>query len=104
MAEDEVLWYAPPKKMRDQSKNGERDVQSAVTQARERLAVWELYISFVFNKLVAIVCMVGGLAVLIHPTLLPQLHHPQYAIGAGVALLGSKSMLKLIGALTRAFA
>jgi hypothetical protein len=69
---------------------------------QERLDAWNDYISFGVNKVAGLGGIVGGAADLMDPTLIPQLHHPQYVLGAGLALLGGKSVIKLVDAVVKA--
>jgi hypothetical protein len=85
----------------DDTPEGKQIVLSRALR-QERLNALNDYIGFAVNKLSGLAGVVGGGADLLHPTLLPQLHHPEYFLGAGLALLAGKPVLNLVNALVKA--
>jgi hypothetical protein len=81
--------------------SAKRDLQIVELQRKARLSAWNDYISFGVSKgsgLTATVC--GGLD-LINSSLIPHVPHPEMFLGAGLALLGGKSLVGIFAKLLK---
>ena len=44
----------------------------------------------------------AGVGHMLNNQFIPSLHHPEYALGAGLAMLGGKSIIKILDAMFKA--
>jgi hypothetical protein len=78
-----------------------RDLQIVELQRKAKLAAWNEYISFGISKgsgLAATLC--GGLD-MVDSSLIPHVPHPEMFLGAGIALLGGKSVVGILAKLLK---
>ena len=86
--------------------DGDPEVMEAVKMRRlqqERFGRWNENINFWVGKGSGLGGALVGVADLIHPTLVPSMHHPEYLVGGGLAVLAGKSIIKVIEALITVF-
>ena len=70
---------------------------------KAKLAAWNDYVGFAVSRGAGVASILCGALDIVRPNLIPNIPHPEYLLGGGLALLTGKTMVNQISKILEVF-